>query len=137
MKELNFKEVQLVSERLQALDPNSLASSPQMCYEISVWCATQRAYTGEAMALAKKQWMDRKKKAYETFVMSNEANQTKVDRYGVMAVKDYIASCCGDYEARYEYCERLNAALDSMIRTLVTIISSLKEEQKNYGFQHD
>lgn len=138
MKTENFKEVQLTNEKLQAIDSAWLASSPQLCYETAIWCATQRAFTAEQMAIAKKDWMDAKKKAYETFVFSNDANQTRVERYGVMAVKDYIATQCGSLEARYEYIERTNAALDSMIRTLATVISSLKEENKNiyYSGQH-
>lgn len=128
MKELNFKEVQVVNEKVQAIDPQFLASSPQMCYEIAIWCATQRAFTGEQMAMAKKEWMDAKKKAYETFTLSNEANQTRVEKYGVMVVKDYIASCCGSFEARYEFIERTNNALGSMEDVLRSVISALKQE---------
>lgn len=128
MKLLNFKEVQIANEKLQAIDPAFLASSPQLCYETAIWCATQRAFTGEQMAIAKKEWMDLKKKAYETFIASNAANQTKVEKYGVMAVKDYIAAKCGDAEARYEYIERTNAALSSMEDVLRSVISALKQE---------
>lgn len=134
MKTENFKEVQITNEKLQAIDPAWMASSPHECYQTAIWCATQRAFTGEQMAIAKKEWQDAKKKAYEVFVLSNEANQSKVDKFGVMVVKDYIASKCGDFEASYEYIERTNAALDSMIRTLATVISSLKEENKNHSY---
>lgn len=135
MKQLDFKAVQIVNEKVQAIDPAFTASSPQYCYEIALWCATQRAYTGEQMAIAKKDWQDAKKKAYETFIASNEANGTRVEKYGVMVVKDYIAAKCGDYEARYEYIERTSAALDSMIKALMTVISSLKEEAKQIHYQ--
>lgn len=128
MKQQNFKEVQIANEKLQAIDPAFLASSPQFCYEVAIWCATQRAFTSEQMAIAKKEWMDAKRKAYETFVLSNEANATKVERYGVMAVKDYIAARCGDFEARYEYVERTNNALGSMEDVLRSVISALKQE---------
>ncbi len=128
MKQLNFKEVQLVNEKVQNVDPAFLSNSPQFCYETAIWCATQRAYTGEQMAIAKKEWQDAKKKAYETFILSNEANQVRVEKFGVMVVKDYIAAKCGDFEARYEYIERTNAALSSMEDVLRSVISALKQE---------
>lgn len=128
MKTLNFKEVQITNEKLQAIDPQFLASSPQQCYEVAIWCATQRAFTGEQMALAKKEWLDKKAKSYETFTMSNEANQARIEKYGVMVVKDYIHAKCGDYEARYEFIERTNNALGSMEDVLRSVISALKQE---------
>lgn len=128
MKALNIKEIQLINEKLQAIDPAFTASSPQLCYETAIWCATMRAYTGEQMAIAKKIWMDVKKKAYETFVLSNEANQTRVEKFGVMVVKDYIGSICGDKEAQYEYIERTNNSLGSMEDVLRSVISALKQE---------
>lgn len=133
MKEFNIKEVQAVNEKLQVIDPAFLAASPQLCYETAIWCASMRAYTGEMMAIAKQEWMGVKKRAYETFVVSNEANKTKVERYGVMAVKDYIAAKCGDYEARYEYVERTNAALSSMEDVLRSVISAIKNEMYLQG----
>lgn len=134
MKTENFKEVQLVNEKLQAIDPAFLAASPQFCYEMAIWCATQRAFTGEQMAIAKKNWADAKKKAYETFALSNEANGARVERYGVMVVKDYINAKCGDFEARYEYIERTNNALGSMEDVLRSVISALKQEM--YSSNH-
>lgn len=128
MKALNLKEIQLINEKLQAIDPAFMASSPQVCYEVAIWCATQKAYTGEQMSIAKKEWLDAKKKAYETFVASNEANQTRVEKYGVMVVKDYINAKCGDKEAQYEYAERTNNSLGSMEDILRTVISALKAE---------
>lgn len=128
MKQLNFKEVQIVNEKLQVIEPEVLSNAPQLCYQTAIWCATQRAFTGEQMAIAKKEWQDAKKKSYETFVASNEANGTRVEKYGVMVVKDYISAKCGDYEARYEYIERTNAALASMEDVLRSVISSLKQE---------
>jgi len=128
MKALDFKEVQIVNEKVQAIDPAFLASSPQMCYETAIWCATQRAFTGEQMAMAKKEWQDAKKKAYVSFVMSNEANNERVEKYGVLVVKDFINAKCGDFEARYEYIERTNNALGSMEDVLRSVISALKQE---------
>lgn len=128
MKTLNFKEVQLVNERLQAIDPQFLAGSPQQCYEIAIWCASQKAYTGEQMAIAKKEWAQQKAKAYLTFHASNEANRAKIDKYGVMVVKDFINARCGDFEARYEYIERTNNALGAMEDVLRSVISALKQE---------
>lgn len=128
MKQQNFKEVQSTNEKLQAIDSAFLASSPQLCYETAIWCATQRAFTGEQMAVAKKEWQDAKKKAYETFIISNEASAAKVDRFGVMVVKDYISAKCGDFEARYEYIERTNNALGSMEDVLRSVISAIKQE---------
>lgn len=136
MKKENFKEVQITNEKLQVIDSAFLASSPQLCYETAIWCATQRAFTGEQMAIAKKEWMDAKKKAYETFVISNDASAARVERFGVMVIKDFIASKCGDFEARYEYIERTNNALGSMEDVLRSVISAIKQEMysnKNYA----
>lgn len=128
MKSLNFKEVQLCNEKLQAIEPEVLAGSPELCYQTAIWCASMRAFTGEQMSIAKKDWHDAKKKAYETFTLSNEANQTRVEKFGVMVVKDYIAAKCGAFEARYEFCERTNNACGSMEDVLRTVISALKQE---------
>lgn len=134
MKQENFKEVQIVNEKLQAIDPAFLSSSPTLCHQTAIWCSTQRAFTGEQMAIAKKDWQDAKKKAYETFALSNDANQARVEKYGVMVVKDYINSKCGNYEARYEYIERTNNALGGMEDVLRSVISALKQEM--YSTQH-
>lgn len=135
MKQLDFKQVQVVNEKVQVIEPEVLSNAPQLCYQTMIWCATQRAYIGEQQAIAKKEWMDIKKKTYLSFQLSNEANQAKIDKYGVNVIKDYISAQCGDYEARHEYCVRTNAALDSMISALTMVVSSLKEEMKNNNYQ--
>lgn len=134
MKQLNIKEVQKINEKLQNTDPAFFAANPQALYELSIWCAAQKSFTGEQMAIAKKDWQDAKKKAYETFVISNEANKTRVEKYGVMAVKDYIAACCGDLEAKYEFVERTNNACGYMEDAARSVMSSLREEQKSYNY---
>jgi hypothetical protein len=135
MKQLNKIEVQVINEKLQNTDPTFMAQSPQALYELAIWCAAQKAFTGEQMAIAKKEWQDRKKKAYETFLLSNEANRSRVDKYGVMVVKDYIAAQCGDLEATYEFIERTNNACGYMEDAARSVMSSLREEQKifNHG----
>jgi hypothetical protein len=130
MKQLNFKQVQTVNELVQNTNPQELTVSPQKCYELSVWCATQRAFVGEMQAIAKHEWMQKKVQAYTSFIANSETNQRRVEKYGVQVVKDYISAKCGDFEARYEYCVRTSAALDTMASVLMTIISSLKEEMK-------
>ena len=128
MKNLDFKQVQLVNERLQKIDPVQLAASPHLCYEWSIWCGTQRAYIGEAQAIAKKMWLDKKASAYLSLIANSETNQKRVEKYGASTVKDFIAARCGDDEAKYEYCVRTTAALDTMASVLMTVISSLKQE---------
>lgn len=134
MKKLNLKEVQRVNETLQNSDPSFLTQSPQALYELCIWCAAQKAFTGEQMAIAKKEWQDAKKKAYETFAISNEANRTRVERFGVMVVKDYINSTCGSLEATYEFIERTNNACGYMEDATRSVLSSLREEQKSYNY---
>jgi hypothetical protein len=134
MKQFNFKDVQAVNEQVQTIDPVKLTASPQLCYEMAIWAATQRAYIGEQQALAKHEWAKKKESAYISFISDNEANQRRVEKYGVSAVKDFIGAKCGEYEARHEYCERTCASLDSLGKSLMTIISSLKEEYKNAKF---
>lgn len=128
MKELNLKEVQSINEQLQGIDQVNLASSPQLCYEVAIWCATMRAYTGEQMAIAKKEWQDEKRKAYQKFVFNDEANKARLDKYGVMVIKDYINATVGKLEAQYEYIERTNNSLGSMEDVLRSVISALKQE---------
>lgn len=132
---MNIEEVKNISQYLQNVDIRTLSQSPQLLYELSLQCASWKAFTGEQMALAKKIWQDAKKKAYEGFVLSNEANQAKVDKYGVMVVKDYIASKCGDHESNYELIERTNNACGNMEDACRTVISALKEEIKSAQFQ--
>lgn len=134
MKQIDFKQVQLVNETVQNIDAVSLTASPQKCYELAVWASSQRAFIGSMQAIAKKDWANEKVKAYSSFIANNEANQRRVERYGVQAVKDYIGAKCGDYEARHEYCERTCAALDSLIKSLMTIIACLREEMKQQSF---
>lgn len=133
MKQLNLKEVQKINETLQATDPQFMAISPQALYELCIWCAAQKSFTGEQMAIAKKQWQDAKAKAYQSFILSNEANRDKVDKFGVMVVKDYIAAKCGEFEAAYEYIERTNNSCGYMIDAARTVISSLKSERSTFN----
>jgi hypothetical protein len=135
MKQLDFKEVQVVNEKVQIIEPEVLACAPTLCYQTMIWAATQRAYIGEQQAIAKKEWMDVKKQTYLSFQLSNEANQARIEKYGVMVIKDYISAQCGDFEARHEYCVRTNAALDSLISALTMVVSGLKEEMKQSNFQ--
>src|SRR4029078_13187530 len=96
-------------------------------------CAAQKAVTGEQMAIAKKEWQDAKKKAYEKFVVSNETNRARVHKDGGVVVKDYIASVCGNLEAQYEFIERTNNACGYMEDAARSVMSSLREEQKSYN----
>jgi hypothetical protein len=133
MKQLDFKSVQKVNEKVQAVDPAALSYSPMECQQTIVWAATQRAFVGEQQAIAKKEWMDKKKAVYLSFQLSNEASQAKLEKYGVNVIKDYIASQCGDFEARHEYCVRTCAALDSIVTALTMVISSHNAERKSMG----
>lgn len=128
MKTFDLKAVQAVNEKLQALDPQFLAASPQLCYEIAIWCCTQRSYIAEQCAIAKKNWMDRKRQAYLTLLASSEANKVNVEKFGVNVIKDYIGSTCGDLEARHELAERTFSALGSMEDVLRSVISAIKQE---------
>lgn len=131
MKQLDFTAVQKVNERVQAIDPAALSYSPLECQQTIIWAATQRAYVGEQQAIAKNEWMKKKRQTYLEFELSNEANQAKIDRYGVNVIKDYITAQCGDFEARHEYCVRTCAALDSIVSALTMVISSHNAEMKS------
>ena len=130
MKELNLKEVQRINEWLQQIDVEKVANDPYTLHEISIRCATYKAFVAEQMAISKKDWHDAKIKAYNVFLLSNEANRTRVEQYGVMVIKDYIASKCGSHEAIFLYCERTNNACGEMSDVCRTVISSLKELTK-------
>ena len=134
MKQFNMSQVQRINELVQNIEPHVLAVSPTKCHEMAIWASSQRAFAGEQQAIAKKEWTDAKSKAYASFIANNEANRRRVEKYGVQAVKDYIAAKCGEYEARHEYCERTCAALDTLAKSLMTIISALKEEMKQSSF---
>lgn len=128
MKELNLKEVQKINEALQKLDHEMLAASPQLCYQTAILCGTWKAFTSEQIGIAKKDWSDAKVKAYQNFLLSNESNAEKVEKYGVMVVKDFINAKCGEYEARFLFIERTNNACGEIGDILRTVISALKQE---------
>lgn len=126
MKSFNLKDVQRINEWLQNLNVQQIANDPHTLHEIALMCATYKAFTAEAMSIAKKEWHDKKVKEYNSFVLSNEANGSKVEKYGAMVVKDYIASKCGGLDAQYLYCERTNNAVGETADIIRTVISSLK-----------
>lgn len=132
MKELNMKEVQRVNEFLQKIDAQELPNNPQECYRLGLWCASMKAFTGEQMSIAKAQWQKKKVDAYHAFIASTKAQGIDIKGLGVAAIKDYIASRCGDLEATYEYVERTNNALGYTEDMVRTVISALKEEMKSH-----
>jgi hypothetical protein len=132
-KQLDIKAVQVINEKLQNVDPGSLADDPHELYQLCIWCAAQKSFTGEQQSIAKKLWQDGKRQAYLNFDLSNEANKVKLDKYGVNVIKDFIAAQCGSLEATYEYVERTNNACGYMIDSARTVISSLKSERQTFN----
>jgi hypothetical protein len=130
MKSFNLSEVQKINEWLQNINVEQVANDPYTLHEISIRCATYKAFCAEQMAIAKKDWHDAKITAYNTFLLSNEANRTRVEQFGVMVIKDYIASKCGSHESIFLYCERTGNACGEMSDVCRTVISSLKELTK-------
>ena len=129
--ELDISAIEEISQKLQEIDPVALSGQPQQLYETAIWCATQKAFTGEQMAVAKKHWNEAKKKAYEKFIFNAKANQEYIDHYGTAIIKDYIASCAGELEAIFVLIERTNNALGYMEDACRTVISAIKEELKS------
>ena len=81
MKQLNFKDVQITNEKLQAVEPEVLSSVPILCYQTAIWCATQRAFTGEQMAIAKKEWMEAKGIAGNPWAITKKIHKEGTNLY--------------------------------------------------------
>ena len=132
--EIQIDEILSINHTLASLTPSDFSSNPNALNELAIQCASWKAYTGEMMARQKKNWLDAKRKAYETFVASNEANQRRVEKYGVSMVKDYIASKCSEHESAYELIERTNNACGYMEDAIRSVIASLREEMKSINY---
>lgn len=132
--DINIEEVININHILSNLTPSDISNNPMALNELAIQCASWKAFTGEMMARQKKVWLDSKVKAYETFVASNEANQRRVEKYGVSMVKDYIASKCGSHESTYELIERTNNACGYMEDAVRSVIASLREEMKSINY---
>lgn len=130
----NIEAVRTINDYLSTLSPQQIATNTSLLNELAIQCASWKAFTGEVMSAQKKEWMDAKRKAYETFIASSEANQRRVEKYGVMMVKDYISARCGEYESTYELLERTNNACGYMEDALRSVIASLREEMKSINY---
>ena len=127
---LNIEYVVAINHEIQSMIPDELQSI-DVLNNLMLRFSTHLAFTGEQMAISKRIWRKELAKTYETFVISSEANASRVERYGKMVVQDYIKSKCGDMESQYEYIERTNKALTHSIDAIRTAISALKEQLKN------
>lgn len=130
----NIEEVRNINNFLSNINPQDIATNTTALNELAIQCASWKAFTGEVMSVQRKEWMDAKRKAYETFIASSEANQKRVEKYGVMMVKDYISARCGEHESTYELIERTNNACGYMEDAIRSVIASLREEMKSINY---
>lgn len=90
------------------------------------------AFTGNQMAVAKKLLNKKKVNAYNTLILSSEANKTYLTP---MLAKDYIGAKVEQEQYEYDVCERANRTILHTIEALRTAISALKTEAQvsNYA----
>ena len=132
--EVDIKSVEEINNIIASLNPADISTNPSALNELCIQCASWKMYTGEQMARQKKIWQDAKRKAYETFIASSEANQRRVEKYGVAMIRDYIASRCSQQESDYELIERTNNACGYMEDAIRSVIASLREEMKSIQY---
>lgn len=90
------------------------------------------AFTGNQMAVSKKILNKAKTNAYNTLILSSEANKVYLTP---MLAKDYISGKLEKEQYDYDVCERANRTILHTIEALRTAISALKAEAQivNYG----
>ena len=85
------------------------------------------AWSGEQMAIAKKNWNIKKIEAYHTLLASETANEIY---FAPSLGKDYVASRCHQEQYEFDLCERFTRALVHISDNVRTSISALKEMAK-------
>lgn len=90
------------------------------------------SWSGEQMAIAKKNWNERKVKAYYDLISSETANQLY---FAPSLAKDFVAAQCHQEQYEFDLCERFTRALVHISDNVRTAISALKEMAKlnNYS----
>lgn len=81
------------------------------------------AWSGEQMAIAKKNWNIKKVAAYHSLIASQAANESY---YSVSLAKDYVSARCHQEQYEYDLCERFTRALVHISSNVITSISALK-----------
>lgn len=89
------------------------------------------AFTGNQMAVSKKILNKAKTNAYNTLIISSEANKTYLTP---MLAKDYISGKLEKEQYDYDVCERANRTILHTIEALRTAISALKAEVQVAGY---
>jgi hypothetical protein len=92
------------------------------------------AYAGECMAIFKRELLDKKATAYETFVFNVMARE-KYEWLPASVIKDYINSKCAEQEYNYLLAERVCRACVHAIDVARSCISTLKEEMRTINYQ--
>lgn len=120
--------VEIIQQQLTEINTEiSSSQSIQAIIDKGVELTAWMAFTGEQMAIAKRIWREHTAKAYDSFVFSKMAQGMNITP--TMANK-YAEAKAGEYEANYQFCERVNRSISHTIDFLRTVISALKEEQK-------
>ena len=85
------------------------------------------AWSGEQMAIAKRNWNLKKVSAYHSLITSETANE---NYYAPSLAKDYVAARCHQEQYEYDLSERFARACVHIGENLRTSISALKEMAK-------
>lgn len=90
------------------------------------------SWSGEQMAIAKKNWNLKKVAAYHSLIASETANESY---FAVSLAKDFVNARCHQEQYEFDLCERFIRALVHISDNVRTAISALKEQAKlnNYG----
>lgn len=85
------------------------------------------SWSGEQMAIAKKNWNLKKVESYHALIASETANE----KYFAPSLgKDYVSARCHQEQYEFDLCERFTRALVHISDNVRTAISALKEQAK-------
>lgn len=83
------------------------------------------AWSGEQMAIAKKNWNIKKVSAYHSLIASQAANESY---YSISLAKDYVSARCHQEQYEFDLCERFTRSLVHISDNVRTSISALKQQ---------
>lgn len=124
--QLDIERVRAINQEIEAIGPfdtNSIGALIEAGVRLAGWLP----WTGEQMALAKKQVNDKRAQAYNTHIFNQSARGLQV--FPSIA-RDYVNAKCSEEQFNYDLCERCNRSLVHVLDLLRSVLSTLKEEMK-------
>lgn len=127
---IKTNEIEALLDTLQGYKPEDFQSTDSVRDHI-VSLTSWLAWTAEQMAKAGKAYNIAKRDAYIKLQQQYSGSKEKLSP---MLAKDYVASLCSKEAYAYELAERANRSVTHSIDAFRSVLSSLKEEQRNVTF---